>query len=248
MAAADDDFDPTWRSFRGSPEVGGLLTALYGQPRPEINYPRPTQGAPFTPTTAFNSSGATQGFTTTRRNVRVAVPRVGGGGSGSMGGSSSSPTTRLAPVDCIARRRQASRIQEELDQAKEQQRYYRAPIAHRAAGDSEKERLAQIFGYKGGKALPEELTCPAGDAPFELMAKKRERERLVRVMERRNPVGTLRGTAPAPLSELEQLKEQIASEIDERRAFLQDMRAMGVPAQVRARPIGKTINGASTCD
>jgi hypothetical protein len=232
MADDDDEFNPTWQSFRGSPELGGLLTALYGNPRATINYPKPKQGSPFTPTTTFNSSGATRGFSTTRRNVAVAVPRVGGGGSGSGSGSSSSPT-RLAPVDCIARRRQASRIQEELEQAKEQQRHYRAPVAHRAAGDSEKERLSQIFGYKGGKALPEELTCPAGDAPFEIMAKKRERERLAKVLERRNPFGASCPTAPAPLSELEQLKEQIASEINERRAFLQDMRALGVPAQVR---------------
>ena len=76
--------------------------------------------------------------------------------------------------------------------------------------------------------MPDELTIPGGDAPFELVARKKEQDRRNQVYARRNPTKygiQSSGTLPSSLSETEQLQEQIAAEINERREYLMAMRA-----------------------
>ena len=227
--AGDDEMEPNWQQFRGT-ELGGLLQTIYGQPRPAINYPKPKTKA-FQPDGKFKSSGAAP-IVATRRNVTVAVPRVGGAAASSSSRTRDDDRPRPAPVDCIARRKQVDRIKAEQDEFKIQQTFYRGPMV-REMGEREKDRCAQIFGFKGGKALPDELTCPAGDAPFELAEKRRERERVEKVMERRNPAkyAAMRQPTAPMLSEVEQLKEQIVSEINERRSYLEDMRSQHLTTQ-----------------
>jgi len=210
-----DEEPANWQQFRGT-ELGTLLTSLYGNPRPAISYPKPKTKS-FAPTGRFSSSG-TLPVPATKKNVTVAVPKP-------TGGSAPSERARPAPVDLIARRKGAGAIKAEMDEIQMRQAHYRGPLM-REIGDREKDRFAQICAFKGGKALPEELTCPAGEAPFELADRRRERDRVQQVMMRRNPAKYAPAPAAPVLSDAEQLKEQIASEINERRQYLEEMRSL----------------------
>ena len=220
----NDDEPAHWQQFRGT-ELGSLLTTLYGNPRPAVNYPKlKAKGGEFQPTSKYTSSGA-KVVVPTKRNVSVAVPRLTG-----MSCAQEDQPTRRAPVDCIARRKQADKIKAEIDDIKMRDSYYRGPLT-KEIGEREKDRYTQICAFKGGKALPDELTIPGGDAPFELAARKKEQQRRDQVYARRNPAkyGTQSlGSHPTSLSETEQLQEQIAAEINERREYLVAMRAENV--------------------
>ena len=218
-----DEIEPHWQNFRGT-ELGGLLTSLYGNPKPQINYPKPKRKE-FTPTVPFSSSiakpEARDPRTSTRRNVVVAVPKP-----------KVSTRQQLAPVDLISRRKQNSVIRAELDDMRIRNTYYR-PAHTKPIGEKEKEKLANIFSYKGGKGLPEELTNPVGETPDEYLQKKNEKERILRIREERNPE-KYRNYKPI-LSDNEQLKEQIVSEINERREYIADMRHQGLPIRDEAK-------------
>ena len=205
------DEPANWQQFRGT-ELGTLLTSLYGNPRPAINYPKPKTKS-FAPTGRFSNSGALP-VPATKKNVVVAVPKPT---------APHAARAVPAPVDLISRRKGADAIKAEMDEIQMRQAHYRGPLV-REIGDREKDRFAQICAFKGGKALPEELTCPAGEAPFEVAERRRERDRVQQVMMRRNPAKYAPAPAAPSLSDAEQLKEQIASEINERRQYLEEMR------------------------
>ena len=154
----------------------------------------------------------------TRRNVQVDVPKVAQRG----------PSRSYKAIDLIDRRKSADVIKTEIDDIQLKQSRYRPAYVQPISADSEKDRLSQVFTFKGGKALPDELTNPVGVAPFEIAAKKKEQERLQSIRLKRG--GSLRrGPRTAPvLSVEEQLAEQIRSEIDERTQHLHEMRALGV--------------------
>ena len=117
-----DDESAHWQQFRGT-ELGSLLTTLYGNPRPAVNYPKlKTKGGEFQPASKYTSSGA-KVVVPTKRNVSVAVPRL----TGMPCGQEEQPTRR-APVDCIARRKQADKIKAEIDDIKMRDSYYRGPM------------------------------------------------------------------------------------------------------------------------
>jgi Uncharacterised protein family (UPF0193) len=221
-----DGEEPHWQQFRGT-ELGGLLTSLYGRPTPEINYPKPKQKA-FQPSGKFLGAGTKVGARdprqATRRDVAIVIPKPTGG----------SQVQRPAAVDCIARRRQADTIKAELDDIAMRISHYR-PANTRAVDEREKERFAQICTYKGGKALPEGLVLPVGDAPFELAQKRAEQERLAKVRAKRFPNSVPISHPTQPLTPSEQLKEQIAAEINERREHLAEMRELGIKPQDERR-------------
>ena len=135
----DDEQEPNWQQFRGTKELGGLLTTIYGNPVTPIKYPK-LKTVPFQPKGTFNSSGS-KPITSTKRNVTVAVPKVGGGGSPAGKNQQSRP----AAVDCIPRRKQTEKIEAELETMRLQQKYYRGGHV-REVGDKEKDRLYS-FSY-----------------------------------------------------------------------------------------------------
>jgi len=145
------DEEQNWRQFQGS-ELGSLLSSIYGRPQTNIKYPKvATRRAEardiWRP--IANKPGAVDPRSASRREVAVEVPKMRGGRSFS----------RPALIDCVPKRRNESEIRSELQTIKLQQTHYR-PAHFAARGDAEKERVSEIFTYKGGKGLPEELTVP----------------------------------------------------------------------------------------
>lgn len=207
-----------WQQFRGS-DLGGLLSNIYGAPKAQINYPKLAKKK-FEPTEAFSSSGA-KPHQSTKRNVTVAVPRVG------LEKANNRPS--VSAVDCIARRKQESIIKAEIDDTRMRQHFYR-PAHKQSIGDNEKERLNQICQYKGGKILPDNLSYPVSDTPMEIAAIKKENERQLYMADRRHPGKSSHSQAPqsGKMSNLEQMKEQVADEINERIAHLESMHNLGL--------------------
>ncbi len=74
--------------------------------------------------------------------------------------------------------------------------------------------------------MPENLTHPVGEAPFEAQQRRKEKERVDAIREKRG--GGVPVRRSAPLSETEQLAQQITGEINERRSYLEEMRDLGV--------------------
>jgi len=110
---------------------------------------------------------------------------------------------------------------------------YRPPH-QRPMGESERTRLGEICAYRGGKALPEELTAISLDVlPSEQLARAKEAERIEKVRRRR---AGLPEEAPPPKKEEKPggaLAAAIAAEIDERAAHLADLDALGVNHDAR---------------
>ena len=63
-----------------------------------------------------------------------------------------------ALVDCIPQRRNETSIRNEMDNLKSKITSYRPARTYGGRDGNEKDRLGQIFEFKGGKALPTELT------------------------------------------------------------------------------------------
>mmetsp|Transcript_21888 Transcript_21888/g.30100 ORF Transcript_21888/g.30100 Transcript_21888/m.30100 type:complete len:242 (+) Transcript_21888:167-892(+) len=215
-----------WRQFQGT-ELGSLMSQLYGnQNKPKINYPKP-KTVNFTPQKDFIPGGskidASDPRKVTRRSVSLAVPKV-----------ATKVTESLKPVDYIPKRRSAEKIKEELDDIAMRNTHYRPAHIKPTSSEYEKERLNQIFSFKGGKGLPEELTNPVGQTPMEVAERRKEDERIMALKEKRGMIKKV--VSAAPLSESEQMAQHIVREIDERRHHIEEMRSMGAlrPAQEAA--------------
>lgn len=215
-----------WKQFHGT-ELGSLMSQIYGnQNKPKINYPKlQTRKAVEAPKT-FIPGGAKQEAEdprkATRRVVNIAVPK-----------NFKEKGDSVNPIDVINRRRSAESIKQEIDEIKLRQTHYRPAYRQPISGDEEKERLNQIFTFKGGKGLPTELTHPEGEMPLEVASKRKEMERMDAVRTKRGlapnrpGAGAVGGRGRAPLSENEQLAEHISSEIEERRQHLEEMLELG---------------------
>lgn len=217
-----------WKQFQGT-ELGALMSSIYGnQNKPKINYPRlqskakPVEHKTFIPGGA--KLDAEDPRKNTRRVVNIDVPK-----------HFKERNENIKPIDLINRRRNEQHIRAELEEIKLRQTHYRPANVKPISAEEEKERLNQIFAYKGGKGLPQELTQPVGEMPLEIEFRRKEAERA-------DAVRIKRGLAPkagmlavsgsnvkrnAPLSENEQMAELIKTEIEERREHLQEMQALG---------------------
>lgn len=213
-----------WKQFHGT-ELGSLMSQIYGnQNKPKINYPKLQTKKTADPPKIFIPGGAKQEAEdprkSTRRAVNIAVPK-----------NFKEKSEHIKPIEVINRRRSAESIKQEIDEIKLRQTHYRPAYRQPISGDEEKERLNQIFTFKGGKGLPTELTHPEGEMPLEVASRRKEMERMDAVRTKRglapNRPGPSIGRTRAPLSENEQLAEHISSEIEERRQHLQDMMEMG---------------------
>ena len=205
-----------WEQFRGS-EVGGLLSNIYGTEKTVVRYPRLFQKK-IDPTKSCESTG-TKIRDKAKRKGRVSVPKVG---------LEKSSLPLIAAVDSIARRKKESIIKVELDEIRSRQNFYRPAYRH-SIGDQEKEKLSQICQCKGGKILPEDLAYPITKTPLEVAAILVDNQKRLQFQERRLPTQLPdKGLCPPVLSQLEQMKEQVAGEISERTMYLQDLRNAGL--------------------
>lgn len=226
-----------WKQFQGT-ELGGLMSRLYGnENKPVINYPKPKQKK-FQPAPTFIPGGAKHNAvdprkSTFNKNVAIDVPVPTGGRK----------PRKFNAVDFIPHRRAEENIQLEIDEIKMRQSHYRPAHSQAYSSAEEKDKYAQICQYKGGKALPEELTQASGLAPFEVQKKNKENElfaqrKLAKLIKsgKAPPVAA----APAPLSATEQLMEQITGEINERTEYLAELSAAGnANAKILARTKGE---------
>jgi hypothetical protein len=213
-----------WRQFHGT-ELGGFLTQIYGNKgaQSRVSYPIINKkNKSFEPTSSFVSSGNPSKDMRHVKEVKVIVPQFK---KLSVGGKKSQ-------VEYIPRRKSENIIKAEIDDIKIKSQYYRPPVSRLISSDAEKERYSQICAYKGGKGLPQELTQPVGEAPFELAQRLKETKRIDGVRSKRNPSRSI--TAQA-LSVEEELAQQIMIEIDERRKYVQEMRLLGSLSNVEER-------------
>lgn len=219
-----------WKQFQGT-ELGSLMASIYGnQNKPKINYPKPKVKA-FDPDKekGFRCCGskpnADDPRKTTRRDVKVNVPRLNGG------------RTRgdYKQIDFVPKRRNAEKIQEEMEDITMRMQRYRPAHTRNISSDAERERLSQINTYKGGKGLPVGLTLPVGETPLERAEKVKEMGRVNAVKEKRLglPAGSLSQGKEQPYigkklrSTDEMYAEQIVEEIEERRLYLEEGKQQG---------------------
>ena len=218
---AQPDEMNNWRQFQGT-ELGALMSKLYsGSNKPVVNYPKPKTKS-FQPTGDFrpvgNKADSRDPRLSTKRDIKVAVPKL----------ANNKHDMDLAPVQLIPRRKNEITINKEIDDIRMRQASYRPAYVQPISSDMEKGRLGEIFAYKGGKCLPDELTNPVGMAPFEL----RERQRDIDINEK---FRISRGLKPANStvfrskvsSHAEQMVDQITKEIDERVEYVESMRGLG---------------------
>jgi len=219
-----------WRQFQGS-ELGSLLSGLYGgkNSRPVISYPKPKQrkaGAPRGKWLPVNNEvTSTDPRKTTRRDKKVNVPSVGRKQYGD-----------ISLIDCVPRRKNEIVIAGEMDELRMQNSHYR-PAHFQVRGDAEKERLSQVFGYKGGVCLPEEMTNIPSQAPYEIAEKRRKMEAMAakrknfpqfrNALDGHPSAGPGMRTKVSQLTHDENMANQISTEIDERVEYLNEMKEAG---------------------
>jgi hypothetical protein len=229
-----------WKQFHGT-ELGSLLGSIYGsQSNVKINYPKPKQQRTPSEKKLFIPGGASSESSdprkVTRRAANVVVPKPTGRTARDDEFSS------LKPVDLIPKRRSAEHIKSEMEDIKLKQERYRPAHVKPISSESEKEKLSQIFTFKGGKALPEEMTHPVGETPLELQQRRKEKERIDAIREKRGlSVIGKQNSAPAILSVNEQLAQQVSREIEERTTYLHEMKGLGGLSAAKERQVRQEI-------
>jgi len=227
-----------WKQFHGT-ELGSLMSQIYGnQNKPKINYPKLQTKKATEPPKLFLPGGgnpeAEDPRKATRKIVNIDVPKNFGREKGNS----------VKAIDVVYKRRSAESIKAEMDEMKQRQRHFRPAHVQPISGDAEKERLNQIFQFKGGKGLPQELTHPIGEMPLEVESRRKEMERMDAVRNKRG--NALPRPAPtrhvkAPLSEKEQFADHISKEIDERREHLLEMKELGMLKPEKERQLKNEI-------
>ena len=230
-SAADSE---EWKHFDDSP-ASRLLTAIYGRPSPVIHYPPNLNKKKNGKALGSKKEAIVQHpkrFYTGGKNVfcedpnayysskpKVQVPR------NIRKGASYNPP---ALIDIVPRRRHSEQIKVEADRIQFLREHYRLPISHPTSTKEEKERLGDIFTYKGGQALPKELCHPEGLTPLEQKQKakaakeKAERDRKIR---KRLGLKSKEEEEREAASKQEEgtMFDQIVEEIKERMDYLDSM-------------------------
>ncbi len=231
MTTEDIEAEPmeNWRQFQGT-ELGSLLGQIYGnQNKPKIQYPKLKTTNSNIPKKDWLPGGgnvdAVDPRKATRKPVQLNVPRLTG--QSSETNLDIDARRGLKAIDIIPKRKGAEVIKQELDDIRMRQERYRPAFVKPVSVDAEKDRLNQIFTFKGGKALPTELTHPEGEMPMERIQKMKERERVEAIKIKRG-LATLSAPTYSPvLSMQEQLAEQISEEINNRTKYLEEMKQLG---------------------
>jgi hypothetical protein len=214
-----------WKQFQGT-ELGGLLGSIYGnQNRAKINYPVPKQKQNNEKKEFIPGGGridATDPRKSTHKAVSLNVPKPTG-----RGGKENDEFASLKPIDFIPKRKSADTIKVEIDDIRLKQERFRPAHVKPISSEPEKERLSQIFTFKGGKGLPQELTHPIGEMPLEAAQRAKERERIDAVRQKRGLLVVQQKSEPV-LSVNEQLAQQISREIEELTDHFEEMKALGL--------------------
>lgn len=216
-----------WKQFNGT-ELGGLLNKIYGnEGKPKINYPKPktkqrVNTEPFLP--CGNKIDSTDPRKSTKRETNINIPKVG-----------QNKKQTYSAIDCISHRKNETIIKAEIDDIVMRNSYYRPAHQRAISTDSEKDKLAQICTYKGGKGLPTELIHPVGEAPFEVEAKRKEAERMSKLQAKYRGTSNSAPPQPRALSHSEQMEGQLTQEINERCDYLESMKDIGLPPSETSR-------------
>jgi hypothetical protein len=219
-----------WKQFQGT-ELGSLLGQIYGNNRPKIQYPKFKTSTLNIPKKDWLPGGgkvdAVDPRKATRKPVNINVPKLTGHASETNLEIDS--RIGLKAIDVIPKRKGAEIIKQELDDIRMRQERYRPAYVKPVSVDAEKDRLNQIFTFKGGKGLPTELTHPEGEMPMERVQRLKEKERMEAIKIKRG-LATLPSVSTnytPTLSVQEQMAEQITEEINNRRKYLEEMKELG---------------------
>eukprot|EP01035_Chromulina_nebulosa_P018998 gene18998-24816_t len=225
-----------WKQFQGT-ELGSLMASLYSNTnKSKINYPviktkTRTNQPLFRPVS--NKLDALDPTRSTKRNVKVLVPKVNG--------KTSNNENNEAVINVIPRRKPESEINKELDDIRMRQAHYRPAYAHAITSDAEKDRLSQIFECKGGKILPESVNYPIKDTPIEISNKIKEKQRIESIKFKRG-LNTKNIPSKASLSPKELLAEQITEEVNERYNYINEMKSINALSKEDETRIKSEIN------
>lgn len=162
----------------------------------------------------------------TRRSVQVNVPKQ----TGRASSMDEDLSIGYKAIDFVPKRKSADVIKHEIEDIRMRQERYRPAHVKPIHSDMEKDRLSQIFTFKGGKGLPEELTHPVGETPMEASLRNKERDRIDAIRQKRGLLVVKQRSDPV-LSINEQLAQQISSEIEERTQYLEEMKKIGLGAE-----------------
>ena len=221
-----------WRAFGNDSEAGRLLAKLYGGSyKPAINYPPlktrkadDLQDRVWRPTDKANNVDPRLSKFDKGAANRVCVPKNFGRGD----------RHAFAPVDLVPKKRSGAECKATIADFEMRDRAYRPPNRAAFSSDAEKERLAEVFTYKGGAALPAELTNMVGPMPSEMKRQQAELERVEKAKSSRrarlnggvDPMAATSSGKNATYEETdpkELLFDQIYDEIKDRRAFQAEM-------------------------
>eukprot|EP00588_Corethron_pennatum_P005437 CAMPEP_0194288354 /NCGR_PEP_ID=MMETSP0169-20130528/36610_1 /TAXON_ID=218684 /ORGANISM="Corethron pennatum, Strain L29A3" /LENGTH=271 /DNA_ID=CAMNT_0039035325 /DNA_START=134 /DNA_END=949 /DNA_ORIENTATION=- len=231
-----------WRAFGG--EVGRLLSRLYGGDnanRPKVSYPAlktsakakkelDTRAEWKAVNNKFGAEDPRQKRYDAEKARSLAVPAVGRRRSG--------PTPHRRPL-----RKDGRTCLREIAEADLKASAYRPPEAGLVCTDADKARLVEIFTFRGGRALPEEMTgYDAGTTPSQ-MAEARKRTLVTKIGDKhsKKTVDRVKGPTGKKLSAKDELFDHIVEEIEERRRFQREMIQISA-GSAKVDPIAKEIS------
>jgi len=221
-----------WKVFNDGSEAARLLSRLYGvSPSASdlITYPKVKIKKRQLPLrwNAVSKDSSNNDKKNYKSNVRsLKIPKFGNART-NMNNST------LDLIDILPRRKKVQTCLQEIEKVDEMMSAYRPPN-RTCLSETEKERLSNVFAFKGGTALPTELTHPISLMPEEVEWDKKEKNRVNKAKEKRrsklNDVDNVHGCSEFTtlLHEkekevTEQLVDQIVLEIEERRMFQKQM-------------------------
>jgi len=162
----------------------------------------------------------------TRKAVNIQVPKFSG--RSSVKDDEDQSFMKNHALSSIPRRRSEDVIRTEIEEIKFRQEHYRPGHMKVISSDAEKDRLSQVFIHHGAKTsiLPKAFVQPEGEAPFERVERMKEQAlrdnfRIKRGLKPNNNNTIMK----QQLSVNEQFAEQLATEINERNDFLQELRS-----------------------
>ena len=251
---------PNWKAFKCDTQAGKLLSRLYGvQPesRPKINYPvlkakkQRNEECIVEHVSQWRNVNAKPGSTDPRevkfqkdKAKALSVPKVGRAQPIQSKNNVSRPINLSRQV--FPSRKTEVACRKEIRNIAMKNEAYRPPHERSISTDYEKNRLNEIFIFKGGQALPLELTNPIQPIPSEneitleqsqsnkVQAQRRDRLAKWRIKHDTKSVETL--TTKEEEKNIDSLVvEQIEKEIKERLSFQMEMEESGAGNSSRNR-------------
>jgi len=255
LNSANDRNQENWRAFGNDTEAGRLMHKLYGnQFKPVISYPafktkKTEQSGKWMPNAKnANASDPRMAKFNKKKAMALKVPVQG-----------RRQSNGYAMVDLVPKRRNAADCNSFVEDINMRTNAYRPANLNAYSADAEKERLAEVFTYKGGHALPLELCAMVGPMPSEIRRKQQESLRVEEAKANRRK--RLNGgvdpmereeVAKAPVkSTKDQLFDQVYDEIKERRAHQEAMEETGQGKDTRrsvANEISARVSKLSALD